>query len=142
MSTETREPSKRRKTRSMQDPRQDWLEENCVFRSDPTTKWERLEEEDEEGVPYNDDSRRPTLVRVYACMPRRLRADDCKHDHIIADNCKTGHLRADACEHHHIIAYYCKPHHIRADACEHHHIIAYDCKPHHIRADDCKPRHI
>ena len=28
---------------------QNWLEENCVWRSDPTTKWERLEDEEEEG---------------------------------------------------------------------------------------------
>ena len=27
-------------------PWQNWLEENCVRRSDPTTKWERLEEEE------------------------------------------------------------------------------------------------
>ena len=27
-------------------PWQNWLEENCVCRSDPTTEWERLEEED------------------------------------------------------------------------------------------------
>ena len=29
-------------------PWQNWLEENCVCRSDPTAKWERLEEEEEE----------------------------------------------------------------------------------------------
>ena len=29
---------------------QNWLDENCVCRSDPTTKWEQLEEEEEEEV--------------------------------------------------------------------------------------------
>ena len=37
-------------------PRQNWLEEDCVCRSDPTTKWEQLEEEEEvtmqNDVPY------------------------------------------------------------------------------------------
>ena len=30
-------------------PWQNWLEENCVCRSDPTAKWEQLEEEEEEN---------------------------------------------------------------------------------------------
>ena len=30
-----------------QSPWQNWLEENCVCRSDPATKWEWLEEEED-----------------------------------------------------------------------------------------------
>ena len=32
-------------------PWQNWLEENCVCRSDPTIKWERLEEEEDDSDP-------------------------------------------------------------------------------------------
>ena len=41
-------------------PRQNWLEENCVCRSDPTTKWERLEEDEEVGP----NVRRPRALGV------------------------------------------------------------------------------
>ena len=45
VSTETREPANDERW----SPWQNWLEENCVCRSDPTTKWERLEEEDSDS---------------------------------------------------------------------------------------------
>ena len=37
-------------------PWQNWLEENCVCRSDPTTKWERLEEEEDARIQTHTHS--------------------------------------------------------------------------------------
>ena len=51
-------------------PLQNWREENCVCRSDPTTKWERLEEEEEDNN-YSSvkliESRAPPVI-VFMCI--------------------------------------------------------------------------
>ena len=79
VSTETWEPSEWRKT----GPWQNWLEEKCVCGSNPTTKWEQLEEEEEDQflleswIPYYSIRWATRLATRHSGSPTIIQAKPC-----------------------------------------------------------------